>query len=224
MFIHSERASMKKKILIVEDYLLTRTILKKTVELNPKFSVCADFDNAEDAVEFVKYNSVDLVLMDIGLPNMSGVETSYVIKKLLPNVKIILLTSNNLDLELLSGLFACVDAYILKDIDFRQLNRVINSVLKGSYWVDSRVQYLVFYFIKSLSNQDYQYLKNVLNSTECMLISLVLNGFTERKVAKCLNLNLSDLSFYAYTIFKKISKTKCAEDAIRQLKYKFICA
>lgn len=223
MFIRSERVSMKKKILIIEDYLLTRTLLKKTVELNPNYRVCADFDNAQDGFEFVKHNHVDLILLDIGLPRISGVEASYIFKKILPDVKIVLLTSNIPDINLLCGVFANVDSYILKDIDFRQLNKVIDSVLRGSYWVDSRVQYLVFCFIKSLSNQDYQYLKNVLNSTECLLISLVLNGFSKRKVEKCLNLKFSDLSFCAYSIFKKISKTKRAEDALRQLKCKFIC-
>ncbi|MBD5401238.1 response regulator transcription factor [bacterium] len=210
------------KVIIVEDYILTRVILKKILSLRSDFEVCADFDNAEEALNYLKYNEVDLILMDIGLPYMSGIDASHIIKQVNPDIKILLLTSNNRDSEILAALFAHVDAYVLKDIDPDQLNTVIEIVNNGGSWIDSRIQHLAFNFIKSLSQSDYEYFMNTLDSTEYKLISMVLKGFKKREVAKYLNMQLSELSMYVYSIFKKLAKTKKAEDAIREFRYDFI--
>lgn len=211
-----------KNVVIVDDSALNRAILKKMIMSRAGFYVCADYDNAEDCLIYVKNHPVDLVLMDLCLPYMNGVEASKVIKLLNPSIKIVLMSAINNDFEILASLFANVDAYAMKDISQIQLFKVINIVFSEEYWIDSRVQHLVFNYIRSLPEYDYEYFKKTLNSTECTLINLVLKGFAKKEVAQYLNIRLADLSEYVCAIFKKLSKTKKVEDIVRNFKYDFI--
>ena len=217
-----EKKIETKNIVIVDDYALTRVILKKMLSLCTDFNVCAEFDNAEDSLVYIKNNHVDLVLMDLCLPYMNGVEASKFIKSMNPSIKIILLTSTNSDAEILSSLFGNVDAYVLKDITQDRLMKVIDRVLQGEMWIDYRVQLLVFNLIKSLPEHDYEYFKNMLNSTECTLINMILKGFEKKEVAQHLDIQLSDLANCVCSIFKKLAKTKKVEDTVRKFRYDFI--
>lgn len=206
-------------VVIVDDCALSRAILKRMIASFSNLVVCADFDNAEDCLSYISSNNVDLVLMDIGLPYMNGVDASKKIKQLNPYIRIIMLSSNTQDSEILSVLSANANAYVLKDTSQVKLLQVISVVLEGRIWIDLRIQHLVFNFIKFLPQPDYLYLKNMLNPTERSLISMVLKGFKKREVSRYLNVPISDLSCYVYSIFRKLAKTHKAENAVREFKY-----
>ena len=154
-----EKKNDIQNIVIVDDYALTRVILKKMIAPRADLNVCAQFDNAEDSLAYIKNHQVDLVLLDLCLPYMNGVEASRLIKSMNPCTKIVLLTSTNSDAEILSALFGNVDAYVLKDITQDGLMKVIDKVLDGELWIDYRVQLLIFNFIKSLPEHDYAYVE-----------------------------------------------------------------
>ncbi len=217
-----EKKNDIQNIVIVDDYALTRVILKKMIAPRADLNVCAQFDNAEDSLAYIKNHQVDLVLLDLCLPYMNGVEASRLIKSMNPCTKIVLLTSTNSDAEILSALFGNVDAYVLKDITQEGLMKVIDKVLDGELWIDYQVQLLIFNFIKSLPEHDYAYFRTMLNSTECTLINMVLKGFEKQEVAQYLNIQLPDLANCVCSIFKKLAKTKKVEDMVRNFRYDFI--
>ena len=86
---------MKKNILIVEDHELTRFGLKTTFEDVDTVGVIYEASSAEEALEVFKNNPVDIVIMDLGLPNMNGIEATHAIRELNKDTKIIILTSHN---------------------------------------------------------------------------------------------------------------------------------
>lgn len=214
-----EDLNKRLKVVIVEDSSLFRILLKKMLLGCNNIEICADFDNAEDALTYIQNNVVNVVLLDTCLISMSGVEASNIIKKISPFTKVILFTSNNQDEELFASLSANVNAFLLKDISSDDLNNVINFVSRGGLWIDFRLQLQVFNLIKSLPEDDYLYFKQLLSFKELKLINLVLKGFKTREIGKYLNIGFSEMTGYVYSIFSKLAKTKKAEFSVRELKY-----
>ena len=108
---------MKKaiSIFIVEDYQLARITCRKALEQFSDLEIRRDFETAEDCLSALETESVDIILMDIGLPYMTGIEATKIIKEKYPNIKIIMLTSHDNKEEIISSLASGANAYALKD-------------------------------------------------------------------------------------------------------------
>ncbi len=211
-----------KKVIIVDDFALSRAILKKMIAARADLVVCAEFENAETCIEYLKNNTVDLVIMDFCLPKMNGTNASNLIKSFAPDIKIILLVSANTRSEILMSLFANVDAYALKDVSQTQLSNIVDKVFSNYIWVDFRIQHAIFNLIKYLPTSDYVYFKNLLTSNEGVLIDMILKGVDKCDIAKSLNIQLPDLALTVRSIFKKLSKTKRVIQLVEDFKYDFV--
>lgn len=211
-----------KKVIIVDDFALSRAILKKMIASRSDFVVCGEFENAEDCIEYLKNNDVDLVIMDFCLPKMNGTNASNIIKTFSPRIKIILLVSINTHSEILMSLFANVDAYALKDVNQDQLLSIADKVFSSNIWVDFRIQHTIFNLIKYLPSSDYLYFKNLLTSNEGILIDMILKGFDKGDIARSLNVQLPDLAVAVRSIFKKLSKTKRVIQLVEDFKYDLV--
>lgn len=211
-----------KKVIIVDDFALSRAILKKMIASRSDLVVCGEFEKAEDCITYLKNNEADLVIMDFCLPKMNGTNASNIIKTFAPDIKIILLVSVNTRSEILMSLFANVDAYALKDVNQNQLLSIVDKVFSNNIWVDFRIQHTIFNLIKYLPSSDYLYFKNLLTSNEGVLIDMILKGFDKGDIAKSLNLQLPDLAIAVRSIFKKLSKTKRVIQLVEDFKYDFV--
>ena len=129
----------KIKICIVEDYMLTRTAFKYSLSEYNDLDIVGDFETAEDCITFLENNQVDIILMDLGLPYLNGLEATKIIKDKYPDIKVIIITSHESDNEVLTALSSGANAYSLKDIEFNDLHNVIHTVYKGAIWLDPRI-------------------------------------------------------------------------------------
>lgn len=211
-----------KKVIIVDDFALSRAILKKMIASRSDFVVCGEFENAEDCIEYLKNNDADLVIMDFCLPKMNGTNASNIIKTFSPRIKIILLVSINTHSEILMSLFAKVDAYALKDVNQDQLLSIADKVFSSNIWIDFRIQHNIFNLIKYLPSCDYEYFKRELTPSEGILIDMILKGFDKGDIAKSLNVQLPDLAVAVRSIFKKLSKTKRVIQLVEDFKYDLV--
>lgn len=211
-----------KKVIIVDDFALSRAILKKMIASRSDFVVCGEFETAEDCILYLNNNVADLVIMDFCLPKMNGTNASNIIKTFSPRIKIILLVSINTRSEILMSLFANVDAYALKDVSQDQLLSIADKVFSSNIWVDFRIQHTIFNLIKYLPSSDYLYFKNLLTSNEGILIDMILKGFDKGDIAKSLNVQLPDLAVAVRSIFKKLSKTKRVIQLVEDFKYDLV--
>lgn len=134
---------MKKNILIVEDHELTRFGLKTTFEDVDFVDVIYEAASAEDALEIFKNNPVDIVIMDLGLPNMNGIDATQAIHEMNKETKIIILTSHNDEREVLNSLKAGANAYCSKEINLQRLVQVVQSVADGAAWFDPSIAHIV---------------------------------------------------------------------------------
>lgn len=119
------------KILIVDDQALIREGLRLMLNLYDDIEIIGEANNGKEAIDFVEQEEVDVILMDIRMPIMDGVEATRIIKEKYPNVKIIILTTFNEDEYIFKGLKNGADGYILKDISSKELVNIIESVHNG---------------------------------------------------------------------------------------------
>ena len=131
------------KVVIVEDFKLTRVGLRCALNTNEDINVVGECDNAVIGLEVINRVKPDVVLMDLGLPDMNGLEATVKIKESWPNIKVIALTSHEMEEEVLAAFASGVNAYCLKDIDPAKLADVIRDVSQGVCWIDPQVSNMV---------------------------------------------------------------------------------
>lgn len=123
-------------VIIIEDFKLTRVGLRCALNSNEDIKVVAESDNAIDGLELISKFNPDIVLMDLGLAGMNGIEATLKVKEMNNDIKVIALTSHDREEEVIAALSSGAMAYCLKDIDPSKLADVIRDVVDGVCWLD----------------------------------------------------------------------------------------
>ena len=124
------------KLLLVEDHKLMRVGLKSLFEEQEGLCVTSEAQNGKDAIEKFKSTNPDVTLMDIGLPDMTGIEATKKILELNTNAKIIMLTSHLSESEVIDAMESGACAYVMKDINTDILKVIIQTIKDGAMWID----------------------------------------------------------------------------------------
>ena len=208
----------KISVYIVEDYLLTRVTYKKAFADCTKIEVKGDFETAEACIEALESQSVDVILMDLGLPYMTGIEATKIIHRIYPDIKIIILTSHENDNEVLSSLASGANAYALKDIDTKKLCNLIRTVNEGSIWIDPRITKVVqktFYKAEPvIGKEDFN-----LTPREKEVLDLLVQGFSNTEIAERLFVSPNTAKAHVCNILNKLSVTDRVQAAVKATKY-----
>ena len=184
---------MKQNILIVEDHELTRFGLKTTFEGVDYIENIYEADSAENAIQLFNNNKIDLIIMDLGLPNMNGIEATKQIRSSNKDVKIIILTSHNDEKEVLNSLKAGANAYCSKEINPKRLVEVVRSVADGAAWFDPSIAHIVLKattnspsFDNDNNRKDYD-----LTSREAQILKLMTEGYSNMEIAQILVISIN---------------------------------
>lgn len=210
----------KKNILIVEDHELTLFALKTTLTGQEFVNKIYEAQNAPDAYKILEKNKVELVIMDIGLPEINGIEATKVIKSKYPDIKVIVLTSHCDKDEVHNCLEAGISAYCTKDIKPQKLCVVINDVLEGSMYFDSSVsKYVMETTSKNQSSK--VSVKDCYNLTtqEKRVLILLASGHSNSDIAKNLKISINTTKVHVCSILQKMNvadRTQAAIKAIRE--------
>lgn len=211
---------MTIKLCIVEDYNLTRTALKCALNLYEDINVVADFEDAENCLDFLINNNVDIVIMDLGLPNMNGLEATKIIKEKYPETKVIIVTSHETDEEVLTALVSGANAYSLKDIEYSDLYKVIKLVIKGGIWLDPRIVQIAIKVFKQQQNQKQE--KNIelnLTDREKEVLKLLSKGLSNTEIAEELVISPHTAKVHVSNILNKLAVTDRVQAAVKAYQY-----
>ena len=211
---------MTIKLCIVEDYSLTRTALKYALNLYEDIDVVADFEDAESCLDFLINNKVDMVIMDLGLPNMDGLEATKIIKEKFPETKVIIVTSHETDEEVLTALVSGANAYTLKDIEYSDLYKVIKLVIKGGIWLDPRIVQIAIKVFKHQQNQHQE--KNLelnLTNREKEVLKLLFEGLSNTQIAEKLVISSHTAKVHVSNILNKLAVTDRVQAAVKAYQY-----
>lgn len=127
--------SEKRRILIVEDHTLLRAGLRALLLQDPNIEIVGEADNGREAVQAVGLLAPHLVLMDLSMPGMNGIEAIMDIKRRYPGTRVLVLTIHKTDEYIHESLRAGADGYILKDATHDELRIAVRSVLNGKIYL-----------------------------------------------------------------------------------------
>lgn len=140
------------KVMIVDDQGLIRDGLKMILSLCEDIEVMGEASNGKDAIECLSMNIPDIILMDIRMPIMNGVEATKVIKERYPGIKIMILTTFNEDQYIFEGLKNGADGYILKDVKSDEIIRAIKEIYKGNVLLQPEIATKVVKAFNNINN------------------------------------------------------------------------
>jgi DNA-binding NarL/FixJ family response regulator len=204
-------------IIIVEDYLLARVTSKKALEQYSDIWIKGDFETAEECIEALAKEPVDVVLMDIGLPYMTGIEATKIIKEKYPNVKVIMLTSHDNQEEIISSLASGANAYALKDISVEDLHSAILDTNKGCIWIHPKIASIItrtFVNAKITPKEDFN-----LTSREKEVLHFLAQGFSNTEIAEKLIVSTHTAKAHVSNILTKLSVSDRVQAAVKAIKY-----
>ena len=215
---------MKQNILIVEDHELTRFGLKTTFEGVDYIENIYEADSAENAIQLFNDNKIDLIIMDLGLPNMNGIEATKQIRSSNKDVKIIILTSHNDEKEVLNSLKAGANAYCSKEINPKRLVEVVRSVADGAAWFDPSIAHIVLKattnspsFDNDNNRKDYD-----LTSREAQILKLMTEGYSNMEIAQILVISINTTKAHVANILQKLEVDDRLQAALKALKQNMV--
>lgn len=210
-------------IIVVEDHELTRLGLRSLLERMPNVVVVGEAGDGKTAVDMAIEICPSLMLMDIGLPKLDGIEATKTIKLALPT-KVILFTSHDGDLDIFAGLSAGADAYCLKGLSGKQLNIAIRSVMDGAVWLDPRiarqVRQAVSRQMPSASPVGVSVVDQFgLSEREHEVLTALVDGLSNQQIAERLFLSPETVKTHMRHLMAKLrvsDRTQAALKAVRQ--------
>ena len=217
---------MKLNILIVEDHELTRFGLKTTFDEVDYVQNIFEADSAEMAMEIFDQNNIDIIIMDLGLPGMNGIEATQKIRSRKKDVKIIMLTSHNDEKEVLNSLKAGANAYCSKEINPQRLISVVQSVADGAAWFDPSIAHIVLQASSSAQARDEISAENAkkydLTAREAQILKLMTEGYSNMEIAQILVISVNTTKAHVANILQKLEVDDRLQAALKALKNKIV--
>ncbi|UCD97499.1 MAG: response regulator transcription factor [Chloroflexota bacterium] len=205
-------------LLIVDDHEVVRKGVRGYLDTLPDFNVVGEASSGEQAIDIVKNLIPDVILMDLILPGMDGVETTRVIKNISPRTQIVVLTSYHDDELIFPALKAGAISYILKDMKMEKLAEAVIKARQGEVTLHPKVAARVLKNIRH-ENQDEFEIYTELTERELDVLKLIANGYPNSQIADELVISENTVKGHVSNILSKlhlVDRTQAAVFAWQQ--------
>ncbi len=202
---------MKTKILLVDDHKILRDGICSIVKGYPDMEVIGEAANGKEALQLVEELSPDIVIMDISMPDLNGIDATRMIIADNPNIKVIALSMHH-DKQFVSEIFkAGASGYLLKDCAFDELEHAVNIVMDGKTYINPQIASLV---IESLVNQPQatsQKTFSLLTDREREVLQLISEGESTKEIASKLSVSAKTIESHRRQVMGKLNIRNIAE-------------
>ncbi len=215
-----------RRVLLVEDHPLTRDGLRVVLEGAGGVTIVGEAADGEEAVRLAQELQPDLIVMDVGLPGCDGIEATRRIKALLPDTKIVILTAQSVENEILAGLAAGAEAYCIKSINSKNIVTAVRVALEGSAYLDPTVAALVLKKIvpaamsaASAAQAQPKQEQHSLTPREMEVLKLIAEGMANHEISKSLHISVGTVKGHVRDILEKLyvnDRTQAAVVALRK--------
>ena len=219
---------MSIKVLLVEDHKMVRLGLSLVFDNTEDIELVGEAETGKMGVQMASKLNPDVVLMDVGLPEMDGIQATELIKKMNQNTRVLIFTSRESEDVVFDALAAGADGYIMKGANEEQLISAIKAVSEGTAWLDPAIARLVLSSVKKQSapavksettapNQDAKNLYG-LTGRELEVLALIVEGLDNSQIAKELVITLHTAKAHVHSILQKLYVTNRTQATIQAVK------
>jgi len=201
------------RLLVVDDHEVVRQGLVALLDRRPNFQVVAEAGTVEEALAQARLHQPDIVIMDVRLPDGSGVEACREIRADLPDTRIVMLTSFPDDEAVLSAIVAGAAGYLLKQIRARDLISALEAVGRGESLLDPAVTEKVLARVRQIASGEIHDELSGLTPQERKILMLVAEGKTNKEIASEIFLSDKTVKNYVSSILAKLNLERRAQAA-----------
>ena len=207
------------KVLLAEDHVVVRESIRRSLEHESNIKVVGEANNGKEAVEMTRSLKPDVILMDISMPELNGIEATKEIKSFQPGAKILILTAYDYEQYIFSLLEAGAAGYLLKDISSRELITAINTVYKGDVVLHPAIARKVMWRFQQAKEQPAEKeTSSLLTGHEVSVLKMAAKGMGNSAIANELSLSVRTIESHLGTIFNKLSVGSRTEAVIQAMK------
>ena len=193
------------RIVLVEDHTILREGLRALLSADPQFEIVGEADDGREAIRRVDKLAPDLVMMDLSMPRMTGMDAIREIKRRHPATKIIALTVHKAEEYLRTTLQAGADGYVLKDATQVELLLAIQNVLKGKTYLSPSVSDTVIEgYLEGKEDQIPSPRLGLLSPREREVLKLIAEGYKNKEIAADLFISLKTVEKHRANLMKKL--------------------
>lgn len=197
------------RLLIVDDHPVVRTGLRSMFESYAEVEVLNALASGEEALEFLRLNTTDVVLLDLRMPGLSGLDVLRSLKTQQSKVRIVILTSFELDEDIYQAVSAGADGYLLKNTPDEEIIKAVRIVLSGKRHIPDRVA----------AKLAERMMRTQLTARELEVLELMVKGLTNRQLARVLEVSVHTIRNHVDSILRKLEvsdRTEASTTAIQQ--------
>ncbi|MDO8661658.1 MAG: response regulator transcription factor [Candidatus Omnitrophota bacterium] len=205
---------MAIKIAIVDDHSIIRAGIKSVLAKHTEYEICAEASNGEEALKITQDYKPDILLLDISMPKLGGLDIIARVKRISPATKIIIVTMHKLGAYVLKALRQGVSGYLNKDNVAEELILALSRVSSGKTYLG---QATAEYLAQAAKEPKKQPIEQLLNERELDILRLVTEGKTAKEIAEVLFLSRRTVENYKNAILKKLDLHRTSD----LIKYSF---
>ncbi len=203
----------RTKVMIVDDHEIVRLGLKAVLELEADMELVGEYGNAQSALREARFHRPDVVLMDVRMPGMDGIEACRLLRAELPETRVLMLTSHSDEDAVLSSIMAGASGYLLKNLGRAELLSAIRATAGGKSLLDPAVTSRVLARLKELTAREQAREVAMLSDREKEVLSLIASGLTNKEIAARLVISENTARNHVSRILEKLGLTRRSEAA-----------
>ena len=201
------------RLMIVDDHEVVRLGLKSALEPEDDMELAGDFGDARAALREAEFSRPDVVLMDVRMPGMDGIEACRAMRDIAPDARVIMLTSYGDEQAVFSSIMAGASGYLLKNTGRADLLNAIRSVAGGQSLLDAAITGQVLAKLKELTIREEAREVEMLSGREREVLALVADGMTNKEIAARLIISSNTARNHVSRILDKLGLSRRSEAA-----------
>ena len=212
------------RILLADDHVLIRHGIKNLIVKNKELRVVGEVSDGKELLLFLTEKEVDLIILDISMPNLSGMEALTRVKAEYPRIKILMLTMYDKQQIFFNALIAGADGYLLKDDSEDELLTAIQKVRDGKRYISPKLAEDFADEIIDMHRNGRKSPVQELTKREKEILQLVVRGYTSKKMADCLGLSPRTIDHHRSSLLKKLQKKNSVDLVNYAVRHGFVTA
>jgi len=198
--------NQKYRIMLVEDHAIIREGLRSLFSSERDFEVVAEAEEGRTALRLAENHRPDLVVTDLSMPQMDGIDLIATLKKQNPKIRVIALTVHRNDEYVLAALKAGADGYILKEANYSELITAARAALRGKHYLSPEISgNLIQVYLEGEKGPRKKSPLETLSRREREIVSLIADGQTNKEIADRLCISVKTVETHRYKIMTKLN-------------------